>query len=122
MSFYVVESGRLIDEAKRAALDAVDGYDRLTPYTVGVAVQAAVEVLRVGNGLEPAIDVPTPTAVVDVPTPTAVVDVRAVEVTPRLRVLESVAAAARRIHGGGPLDDCDLCAALGRLAELDEAG
>ena len=117
-SFYVVESGRLIEEAKRAALDAGEGYGRLNAYTIGVAVQAAADVLRLaagggggggggGSGSNAGLG--------------SVVDVDAIEVTPRLRALESVVAAARRLHGDGGDDCCELCTALGRLAAVDRA-
>lgn len=110
--FYVVESGHLLDEAKRAALDAVDGYDRLTPYTIGVAVQAAADVLRVGGGGGGhSVGVGSSVA--------GVLDVDSVEVSPRLRALEDVVAAARRLHGDGDGDGCELCTALGHLATFD---
>lgn len=108
--FHVVESGWLLDEAKRAALDAVGGYDRLNAYTIGVAVQAAADILRIGGTGGPA-----PIG----PGTGGVLDVEAIEVTPRLRALESVVAAARRLHGDGNGDGCELCAALGRLAAID---
>jgi len=108
--FHIVESGWLLDEAKRAALDAVGGYDRLNAYTIGVAVQAAADVLRVGSA-----GGPEPVG----PGPSGALDVQALEVTPRLRALESVVAAARRLHGDGNGDGCELCTALGHLAAID---
>jgi hypothetical protein len=42
-------------------------------------------------------------------------DVEAVEVTPRLRALESLASAVRLTHGTH--DDCELCDAMRRLDE-----
>ncbi|MEA3076160.1 MAG: hypothetical protein QOF60_1068 [Actinomycetota bacterium] len=44
----------LLDAAKQAALDAVAGYGQLTPYTVGIAVQAAAAVLRADLATAPA--------------------------------------------------------------------
>lgn len=94
----------LLDAAKQAALEAVQGYNGLNPYTIGVAVQAAASVLR--NGVEP----PSARRVPDA------WDVPSVEVSPRLRALESVATAARDGHGvHGP--DCRLCDALRGLEE-----
>lgn len=115
--FHVVESGWLLDEAKRAALDAVGGYDRLNAYTIGVAVQAAAGILRLGGtgGAGGSAAGPDPIG----PGATGALDVDAVEVTPRLRALESVVAAARRLHGDGNGDGCELCTALGHLAAID---
>jgi hypothetical protein len=45
-TFSLEPTGRLLDAAKQAALDAVAGYERLNRYTIGVAVQAAAAVLR----------------------------------------------------------------------------
>ena len=101
-TFAVEPQGQLLDAAKQAALDAVAGYDRMTRYTVGVAVQAAAAVFRT-DYLPPAT--------------------RSAEVmaTPRLRALESLATAARAEHDGADLGamDCPLCAAL---REVDQAG
>jgi hypothetical protein len=116
-SFFLLESGRLLDEAKRAAFDAVGSYKQVTPYTIGVAVQAAAAVLQAGEGLDPTRPPPR------TPPRDAAVDVASVEVTPRLRVLESIAAAALRSHGAHAGDDqcCELCAALDQLTALDPA-
>jgi hypothetical protein len=46
-------SSDLLDAAKQAALDAVAGYRQITPYTVGIAVQAAAAVLRHDDALAP---------------------------------------------------------------------
>ena len=48
-SFFISESGRLLEAAKRAAMDAVAGYSNVTPYTIGIAVQAAIDVLHAGQ-------------------------------------------------------------------------
>ena len=114
-SSYISESGRLLEEAKRAAYEAVNTYTAVTPYTVGVAVQAAMNVLRTGTamGLEPS----APPAL----TPPFAIDVHAVEVTPRLRVLESVARAAMAAHPAHE-DTCPLCEALLELDDLEAAG
>ena len=115
-SYFVTESGRLIEAAKRAAFDAVEGYANVTPYTIGVAVQAAAAILQAGASgfVDP---VPQPVARREV------IDVGAIEVTPRLRALESVARAAFATHAPhtGP-SDCLLCAALAQLDELEAAG
>lgn len=126
-SFFLLESGWLLDEAKRAAFDAVGAYERLTPYTIGVAVQAAAAVLKAGEALEP-LRPPGPAA----PAGAALrsddsvgsIDITAVEVTPRVRALESVAAAALRTHRLHDSDDaghCELCAALDELTAVDQA-
>jgi hypothetical protein len=132
-SFFVVESGWLLDEAKRAALDAVDGYSHLNPYTIGIAVQAAAAILHTAAELEPG-DGPRAVeahereteGVADADADAVALAVESFDVTPRLRALEGVAAAAQRLHrhrpAGAGADGCDLCAALVRLAALDEAG
>lgn len=111
-TYFLEPPGRLLDAAKQAALDAVAGYERLNPYTVGVAVQAAAAVLRT--------DVHPPSS----RTTADVWDVPSTEVSPRLRALESVADAARLTHLDGGHDlagsqACQLCAAL---ASLERAG
>ena len=113
---FISESGRLLDAVKRAALDAVEGYTAVTPYTIGVAVQAAARVLQLGAslGLEP-----EPVAFT---ARTRAIEVSSTEVTPRLRALESIARAATAAHSrhddpGG----CVLCAALVELEDLDAA-
>lgn len=119
-SFYISETGQLLDVAKRAALDAVAGYTNVTPYTIGIAVQAAVDVLQAGKrfGLS-TIEEPEPLAPAGRPSS---IDVGAVEVTPRLRALESVARAAAATHGPHAVDaDCVLCSALVQLEDLDAA-
>ena len=119
-SFYISETGQLLDVAKRAALDAVAGYTNVTPYTIGIAVQAAVDVLHAGArfGMQ-AVEEPEP---LDAVTRTGAIDVGAVEVTGRLRALESVARAAAATHRPHALDvDCVLCTALVQLEDLDAA-
>lgn len=106
-TYFLEPRSQLLDAAKAAALDAVAGYDRINPYTVGVAVQAAAAVLRtdahpIGERARP-----------------DVWDLDAIEVTPRLRALETVAEVARRSHGVGDgahdPSACTLCAALRHL-------
>lgn len=119
-SFYISETGQLLDVAKRAALDAVAGYTNVTPYTIGIAVQAAVDVLQAGKrfGLSSVEDADQLETVVR----PASIDVGSVEVTPRVRALESVARAAAAIHGPHAVDaDCVLCSALVQLDDLDAA-
>ena len=119
-SFYISETGQLLDVAKRAALDAVAGYTNVTPYTIGIAVQAAVDVLQAGQrfGLS-SIEDPEPLDPVGRPSS---IDVGAVEVTPRIRALESVARAAAATHRPHAVDaDCVLCSALVQLEDLDAA-
>jgi len=114
-SFFVSESGQLLDVAKRAAVEAVAGYTNVTPYTIGIAVQAAAAVLRAGTDLDLSDTAPA------APVRGDAIDVGVVEVTPRLRALESVARAAAALHRPHPLDrDCGLCTALVELEELDE--
>lgn len=116
-SFFVSETGQLLDVAKRAAVDAVAGYRNVTPYTIGIAVQAAVNVLQTGAQVVPLGDQP-----VTLPGRTAAIDVGAVEVTPRLRALESIARAAAATHAPHAIDDaCALCRALVELDDLDAA-
>jgi len=103
MSLHFTESSGLLEAAKQAALDAVAGYDRVNSYTVGIAVQAAAAVLR--------SDAAPPAAL----RARDAWDVESVEVTPRLRALESVAMAAMRDHGMHD-DPCSLCEALQALA------
>ena len=119
-SFYISETGQLIDVAKRAALDAVAGYTNVTPYTIGIAVQAAVNVLQAGArfGLQ---SIEEPERLEPSGRPESI-DVGAVEVTGRLRALESVARAAAATHRPHALDaDCVLCTALVQLEDLDAA-
>jgi hypothetical protein len=106
MSMTFLEPGRMLDAAKQAALDAVKGYGTLNAYTIGVAVQAAASVLMSAS--------PRPVALPDTAS-VEVWDVEAVEVTPRLRALESVASAVRVGHGDH--DGCEICSAL-RLLDL----
>lgn len=108
-TYFLEPRGQLLDAAKAAALDAVSGYDRLNPYTIGVAVQAAAAVLRT--------DVHPVTARLAPDT----WDLPSIEVSPRLRALESVVAAARSAHPG---DDhaaagCTLCEAFRHLDQAD---
>ena len=112
-SYYVSETGQLLDVAKRAALDAVAGYTNVTPYTIGIAVQAAIDVLQAGTRFGLAIESASRHDAIDV---------GGVEVTPRLRALESVARAAAAMHGPHEVDaDCVLCTALVQLEDLDAA-
>jgi hypothetical protein len=118
MSTYFLEPrGQLLDAAKQAAMDAVAGYERLNAYTVGIAVQAAASVLR--TNVEP----PSNRLQVEVRGPGGVTfEASSVEVTPRLRALESVADAARMAHQGfahTTAEPCPLCAAL---RHLEQAG
>ena len=108
MSTYFLEPpGQLLDAAKQAAVDAVAGYEHLTRYTVGIAVQAAAAVLRT-----------------DVHPPSSRLaaepwDVASTEVPPRLKLLESVVDAVRSSHVASShtsAEPCPLCAAL-RLLE-----
>lgn len=106
-TYFLEPRGQLLDAAKEAALDAVSGYERLNRYTIGVAVQAAAAVLRT--------DVHPVAARLQPDT----WDFLSVEVTPRLRALETVAAVARAAHPG---DDhagasCELCEALRHLEQ-----
>lgn len=108
-TYFLEPRSQLLDAAKAAALDAVSGYDRLNPYTVGVAVQAAAAVLR--TDVHPVAARVTPDTW----------DLPSVEVTPRLRALESVVAAARLAHSGDDhaAADCQLCEAF---QHLEQAG
>jgi len=108
-TYFLEPRGQLLDAAKQAALDAVAGYDRLNPYTIGVAVQAAASVLR--TDVHPVAE----------RFEAEVWDVDSVEVTPRLVALESVADAARRSHVAAAHDGapCLLCDAL---RDLEQAG
>ena len=120
-SFFISESGRLLDAAKRAAIDAVTGYTTVNPYTIGIAVQAAAAVLQAGeSGIDPR---PGPIAIVATPASKAnAIDVGAVEVTPRMRALESVARAALATHAPHEAtSDCLLCGALSQLDWLEQA-
>jgi hypothetical protein len=117
-TYFLEPPGRLLDAAKRAALDAVAGYEHLNPYTIGVAVQAAASVLRT--------DVHPPTNRISVEVRgeggATFVDATSIEVTPRLRALEAVAEAARATHVGmahAVAEPCPLCAAL---RHLEQAG
>jgi hypothetical protein len=109
MSTYFLEPpGQLLDAAKQAAIDAVAGYGQLNRYTVGIAVQAAAAVLRTD------VHPPSNRARPDV------WDASSTEVSPRLRLLESVVDAARSSHVvAAPADaePCALCAALRLLGE-----
>jgi hypothetical protein len=101
--------GQLLDAAKQAALDAVAGYERVNRYTVGIAVQAAAAVLRT--------DVHPPTNRL---TTVDSWEVGSGDVTPRLRLLESVVDAARSSHSVAShrtAEPCVLCAALRRLEQ-----
>ena len=107
-TYFLEPPGQLLDAAKQAALDAVAGYERVNRYTVGIAVQAAAAVLRT--------DVhPPSTRLASEPW-----EVASTEVTPRLRLLESVVAAARSTHTPAAhtsAEPCPLCAALRRLEQ-----
>ena len=107
-TYFLEPPGQLLDAAKQAALDAVSGYGSLNPYTVGIAVQAAASVLRT--------DVHPPSSRVH-PEPW---DPASTEVTPRLRLLESVVEAARSAHATSvhvSAEPCALCAALRSLEQ-----
>jgi hypothetical protein len=106
-TYFLEPRGQLLDAAKEAALDAVSGYERLNRYTIGVAVQAAAAVLRTDvhpNAARLTEDV---------------WDLPSLEVTPRLRALEGVAAAARAAHLGDAHVEatCELCEALHHLEQ-----
>lgn len=95
--------GQLLDAAKQAAVDAVSGYRQLNRYTIGIAVQAAAAVLR--------RDVHPPSSRVH----PEVWDVPSTEVSPRLRLLESVVDAVRSAHSVEAhafAEPCSLCSAL----------
>ena len=107
-TYFLEPPGQLLDAAKQAALDAVAGYESLNRYTVGIAVQAAASVLRT--------DVHPPSSRVR----TESWDVASEEVTPRLRLLESVVDAARSAHAASvhvSAEPCALCAALRSLEQ-----
>ena len=109
MTIYHLEPpGQLLDAAKQAAVDAVSGYESLNRYTIGIAVQAAAAVLRT--------DVHPPSSRVH----TEAWDVASTEVSPRLRLLESVVEAVRSTHAveaHGVAEPCPLCSALRRLEQ-----
>lgn len=107
-TYFLEPPGQLLDAAKQAAIDAVSGYEHLNRYTVGIAVQAAAAVLRT--------DVHPPSHRVH----PQVLDTASTEVTPRLRLLESVVDAARSAHSAAPhrsAEPCALCAALRQLEQ-----
>lgn len=107
-TYFLEPPGQLLDAAKQAAVDAVSGYEHLNRYTVGIAVQAAAAVLRT--------DVHPPSNRVQAET----WDVPAVEVPPRLRLLESVVDAVRSSHETSAhvaAEPCPVCAALRRLEQ-----
>lgn len=107
-TYFLEPPGQLLDAAKQAAIDAVSGYDALNRYTIGIAVQAAAAVLRT--------DVHPPSSRVH----TEAWDVVSTEVSPRLRLLESVVDAARSAHVAtvhSSAEPCPLCAALRRLEQ-----
>lgn len=122
-SYFVSETGQVLEAAKRAAVDAVAAYTHVTPYVIGVAVQAAAHVLRTGSGspVEPVANVaPTSSA----PTNAAgsrTIDVTAVEVDTYRRALERAVRAAeathRDRHGAA---ECLLCDALRELDGIVE--
>ena len=107
-TYFLEPPGQLLEAAKQAAVDAVSGYEHLNRYTVGIAVQAAAAVLRT--------DVHPPSARVH----TEPWDAVSSEVTPRLRLLESVVDAARSAHSVSShttAEPCGLCAALRQLEQ-----
>ena len=107
-TYFLEPPGQLLDAAKQAAMDAVSGYGQLNRYTVGIAVQAAAAVLRT--------DVHPPSSRVTV----EAWDAPSADVTPRLRMLESVVDAARSAHSAAShlsAEPCALCAALRRLEQ-----
>jgi hypothetical protein len=109
-TYFLEPPGQLLDAAKQAAADAVSGYERLNRYTIGIAVQAAAAVLRTD------VHPPSNRAPALAREPW---DVTSTEVTPRLRLLESVVDAARSAHSPtshATAEACALCAAL-RLLE-----
>ena len=107
-TYFLEPPGQLLDAAKQAALDAVAGYEILNRYTVGIAVQAAASVLRT--------DVHPPSSRLHAEPWVAASE----EVTPRLRLLESVVDAARSAHAAAAhlaAEPCALCAALRTLEQ-----
>ena len=107
-TYFLEPPGQLLDAAKQAALDAVAGYEHVNRYTIGIAVQAAASVLRT--------DVHPPSSRVSADP----WEVASHEVTPRLRLLESVVDAARSAHSSSShasAESCALCAALRQLEQ-----
>jgi hypothetical protein len=107
-TYFLQPPGQLLDAAKQAAIDAVSGYGQLNRYTVGIAVQAAAAVLRT--------DVHPPSTRVHADA----WEVASTEVSPRLRLLESVVDAARSAHAVEAhafAEPCALCSALRRLEQ-----
>ena len=107
-TYFLEPPGQLLDAAKQAALDAVSGYEHLNRYTIGIAVQAAASVLRT--------DVHPPSSRIHPES----WDVPSTEVSPHLRLLESVVDAARSSHlasAHADAEPCALCAALRRLEQ-----
>ena len=111
-TYFLEPRGQLLDAAKQAAMDAVAGYEGLNRYTIGIAVQAAASVLR--TDVEP----PATTSRSRCGARADTFEASSIEVTPRLRALESVADAARLAHTGfahATAEPCPLCAALRHL-------
>ena len=107
-TYFLEPPGQLLDAAKQAAIDAVSGYGSLNRYTIGIAVQAAAAVLRT--------DVHPPSSRLH----TEAWDVVSTEVSPRLRLLESVVDAVRSSHpveAHGVAESCALCSALRQLEQ-----
>src|SRR3954471_13664056 len=116
-TYFLEPRGQILDAAKQAAMDAVAGYERLNAYTIGVAVQAAASVLR--TDVEP----PAHRVHVEVRgTGEVSFEASSVEVTPRLRALESVADAARLAHRGFAHTDAEPCPLCAALRHLEQAG
>jgi hypothetical protein len=108
-TYFLEPPGQLLDAAKQAAVDAVSSYEQLNRYTIGIAVQAAAAVLRT--------DVHPPSTRVHAET----WDVPSTEVSPRLRLLESVADAARRAHTATAHETAEVCALCAALRRLEQA-
>jgi hypothetical protein len=116
-TYFLEPRGQILDAAKQAAMDAVAGYERLNAYTIGVAVQAAASVLR--TDVEP----PANRVQVEVRgTGEVSIETSSIEVTPRLRALESVAEAARMAHRGFAHLDAEPCPLCAALRQLEQAG
>ena len=108
-TYFLEPPSQLLDAAKQAAFDAVAGYEHVNRYTVGIAVQAAAAVLRT--------DVHPPSNRVS-PDPW---DVASTEVTPRLRLLESLAEVVRSAHSPAAHPSAEPCPVCATLRELERA-
>ena len=117
-TYFLEPRGRILDAAKQAAMDAVDGYEKLNPYTIGIAVQAAAAILRTDVG-PPANRAPVEVRAVG---SAQFTDAECVELSPRLQALESVADAARSAHRGSAHLDAEPCPLCAALRQLEQAG